>query len=144
MLDYPTEVEKLYESMASSYVDVFRYHRDVRESDRLACYATIKRRESSGEGYLLIAEGSALEQSDLNASAVITGLCAPELLLRRAGHCNRRYEDQPGTVIVVGDRSNYAGRVLSPDRMNAYLEYLEAGTDGPSVFRTRSFRELVV
>ena len=122
------DASKLYDLLTPLYpILVFKYVSSASLDDRLTTYAQIRELEKEGEGYLLVADSDAFENSDLDVNILITSLCAPELLIRRAGRCNRRGDLTSGEIIVVGDR--YVGRPLAEVQARTYVEALRSCKD---------------
>jgi CRISPR-associated endonuclease/helicase Cas3 len=121
----PEQALLLFERLSPLYPNlVFCYRSDQAKSERMMTYAQIRELEKEGEGYLLICDGPAIESADVDVNLLITSLCAPEGLLRRAGRCNRRGDLTMGEIIVVG--SSYSGRTLPETRLRHYVEFLES------------------
>ncbi|MBV9848077.1 MAG: hypothetical protein JO250_00170 [Armatimonadetes bacterium] len=107
------DAESLYARLASSYPhSVYLYHPSLPADARRRTYAQLRELEKEGEGYLLLTTGDALESSDLDATVLLSTLCPPENLIRRAGRCNRRGEMPSGQLVLVGDRFAPASRPL--------------------------------
>jgi CRISPR-associated endonuclease/helicase Cas3 len=109
---------------------VYLYHSGQRAEERMRIYSQLRELEKEGEGYLLIADGAAVEAADLDVNMMITSTCSPEQLIRRAGRCNRRADLVSGEMIVVG--TQYVGRELPESRAGAYLDKLKSFTSASS------------
>lgn len=106
-----SDAQTLYERLAPSYPhSVYLYHSALPAADRLRLYAQLRELEKEGEGYLLLTTGDVLETADLDATVLLTTLCPPENLIRRAGRCNRRGDLPDGQVVVIGDAFGSAVR----------------------------------
>ncbi len=100
------------------------YLSGMRADDRRAVYSVLKCAEASGDGYILIADAAATECADLSADLLVTGVCAPEGLLRRSGRCNRRNDFSEGTMLVVESLAYVPTRRMPADVQRAYIETL--------------------
>lgn len=116
--------------------NTYLYHPNQQSNIRLQTYGHLRELEKKGEGYLLFTTGGALESSDLDTSAVISSLCSPENLIRRAGRCNRRGEFQDAQIIVVGRQLSADTRVLprAESYLGALAEYSGAAFD-PEIWK---------
>jgi len=111
----------LHARLAPSYPhSVYLYHPALPAQARRLVYAQLRELEKEGEGYLLLTTGDALESSDLDATVLLSTLCPPENLIRRAGRCNRR-GDLPSARVVL----------FAPAQAADYLAALRAQTDLP-------------
>ena len=122
------DAEALFERLTASYPhSVYLYHARQPADQRRRTYAQLRELEKEGEGYLLLTTGGALETADLDATVLLTTLCPPENLVRRAGRCNRRGDLAQGAhVIVVGETFSHTCRTLSPDQQSDYLTALQS------------------
>ncbi len=128
----PTDAEALYTRLAASYPhSVYLYHPNQPAADRRRIYAQLRELEKEGEGYLLLTTGDALESSDLDATVILSTLCPPENLIRRAGRCNRRGDLPAAQIVLLGDMLQSASRSLSPAQTTDYFAALRAQTDLP-------------
>ena len=85
------EAEALYSRLITAYPhNVYLYYTSQPAEARRRTYAQLRELEKEGEGYLLLTTGDALEAGDLDATVLLSTLCPPENLIRRAGRCNRR------------------------------------------------------
>jgi CRISPR-associated endonuclease/helicase Cas3 len=75
--------------------------------------------------------GNALESADLDATTLLSTLCPPENLIRRAGRCNRRGDLPSGQIILVGNAFAPTTRALNPSQSDAYLAVLRTQNDVP-------------
>jgi CRISPR/Cas system-associated endonuclease/helicase Cas3 len=142
-LEETADVDRLYDDCVGLYPEnVFKYHSGQNSADRLMAYAQLRELEKEGEGYLLIVEGLALENADLDASVLITSVCAPESLLRRAGRCNRRGDLANGQIVVLDDGS-YSGRQLPKARHLAFLSQLHSYSE-ERVFVPEPWKRFIV
>lgn len=119
------DAETLYTRLAGSYPhSVYLYHPNQTADERRRTYAQLRELEKEGEGYLLLTTGDALESSDLDATVLLSTLCPPENLIRRAGRVNRR-GDLPGAqIVLIGDTFSPASRSLNPSQAADYLAAL--------------------
>ena len=125
VLETPGQAEALYTRIASSYPhSVYLYHPDQPDTERRRLYAQLRELEKEGEGYLLLTTGDALETSDLDATVLLTTLCPPENLIRRAGRCNRRSDLPAAEVIVFGDTFAVSARPLNIAQVTDYMTAL--------------------
>lgn len=92
--------------------NTYLYHTDQPPNIRLQTYGHLRELEKKGEGYLLVTTGGALENSDLDAEVVISMLCNPENLIRRAGRCNRRGGFTDAQFVVVGNQFSAQTRAI--------------------------------
>lgn len=122
-----SDAEILHQRLAASYPhSVFLYHAQQASEGRRRTYAQLRELEKKGAGYLLLTTGGAMETADLDATVLLTTLCPPENLIRRAGRCNRRGElTQGAQVTVVGSAFSPASRPLSPEQQADYLAALQ-------------------
>ena len=128
----PADAEALYARLAPAYPhSVYVYHADQPASERRRLYAQLRELEKEGEGYLLLTTGGALESSDLDATVLLSTLCLPENLIRRAGRCNRRGDLPAAQIVVFGDAFHPAIRSLTISQADEYLAALRAQTDLP-------------
>ena len=126
------EAEALFSRLASAYPhNVYLYYTSQPAESRRRTYAQLRELEKEGEGYLLLTTGDALEASDLDATVLLSTLCPPENLIRRAGRCNRRGDLPSGQMVLVGDTLSPASRQLNPAQTSDYLTALQAQTDLP-------------
>ena len=132
VFDSPREAEALHDRLASAYPhSVFLYHPTLPPDARRQTYAQLRELEKEGEGYLLLTTGDALESSDLDATLLLSTLCPPEHLIRRAGRCNRRAEMSSGQLVLVGDQFSPASRPLPPAQVDAYRDALSEHSGKP-------------
>ena len=128
----PAEAEALHARLNASYPhSVFLYHPEQEPDARRRTYAQLRELEKEGEGYLLISTGSAVESSDLDATVLLSMVCAPEGLIKRAGRANRRGDLPAAQVMVVGDAPHPAARPLPAAQREAYLAALRAQAGAP-------------
>ena len=126
------DAELLHARLAPSYPhSVYLYHPAQPAQARRMVYAQLRELEKEGEGYLLLTTGGALESSDLDATVLLSTLCPPENLIRRAGRCNRRGDLPSAQVVLFGDALDPAARPLAPAQAADYLAALRAQTDLP-------------
>ena len=128
----PEDAEVLYARLAPAYPhSVYVYHPGQPAEARRRTYAQLRELEKEGEGYLLLTTGDALESSDLDATVLLSTLCPPENLIRRAGRVNRR-GDLPSTqIVLVGDDFAPTSRPLNPSQAADYLSALRAQSELP-------------
>jgi hypothetical protein len=126
------EAETLYTRLRSSYPhSVYVYHANQPPEERRRTYAQLRELEKEGEGYLLLTTGDALESSDLDATVLLSTLCAPENLIRRAGRVNRRGDLPSAQIVIVGDSFASTARALNPSQAADYLSALRAQSELP-------------
>ena len=126
------EAEALFSRLASAYPhNVYLYYTGLPADARRRTYAQLRELEKEGEGYLLLTTGDALEASDLDATVLLSTLCPPENLIRRAGRCNRRGDLPSAQIVLFGDTLSPASRPLNAARTSEYLSALGAQTDLP-------------
>ena len=126
------DAETLYARLAPSYPhSVYVYHASQPVEARRRTYAQVRELEKEGEGYLLLTTGGAVEAADLDATMLLSTLCLPENLIRRAGRCNRRGDLPNAHVVVVGDQFAEAARPLTDGQAGGYLAALCAQTGMP-------------
>jgi len=126
------EAEALFSRLASAYPhNVYLYYTSQPAESRRRTYAQLRELEKEGEGYLLLTTGDALEASDLDATVLLSTLCPPENLIRRAGRCNRRGDLPSAQIVLVGDTLSPSSRQLNPAQTSDYLTALQAQTDLP-------------
>lgn len=135
------EAESLHQRLAASYPhSVYLYHHEQPSEVRRRTYAQLRELEKEGEGYLLLTTGAALETADLDATVLLSTLCPPENLIRRAGRCNRRGDLAQGAqIILIGDTFGPTARTLPAPQMTAYTDALaeRSGTEfAPDFWKT--------
>lgn len=81
--------------------------------DRLSVYGGLRTAEREGRRYVCIADPAVAEAVDLSADLVVTGVCSPESLVRRAGRCNRRREFASGRILVITEEAEKSAKRLS-------------------------------
>jgi CRISPR-associated endonuclease/helicase Cas3 len=107
------------------------YHEAIPQSERRAVYSDLMEREDRGEGYVVITTACALESSDLDASVLITGLCPPENLLRRAGRLNRHGQFAASRLQVCGTALPDDTRAMNEVQRDAYVSALRNADGQP-------------
>lgn len=121
------DAEMLHGRLASSYPhSVYLYHAEQGPDTRRQVYAQLRELEKEGEGYLLLTTGGALETSDLDATVLLSTLCPPENLIRRAGRCNRRADLPNAQITLVGNSFSPTARPLP--KADEYLSALRDGS----------------
>jgi CRISPR-associated endonuclease/helicase Cas3 len=121
------DAEDLYARLVHSYPhSVYVYHATQAPEDRRRIYAQLRELEKEGEGYLLLTTGPAIETSDLDASILLSTLCPPENLIRRAGRCNRRGDLPDAQIVLFGDTLAPTARPLPT--AEDYLAALDASS----------------
>ena len=126
------EAEALCSRLAAAYPhNVYLYYTSQPAEHRRRTYAQLRELEKEGEGYLLLTTGDALETSDLDATVLLSSLCPPENLIRRAGRCNRRGDLPAAQIVLFGSALSPASRPLNPSQTGDYLSALQAQTDLP-------------
>lgn len=132
VVETAADAETLFAHLAPSYPHgVYLYHADQPAGPRRRTYAQLRELEKEGEGYLLLTTGGALEAGDLDATVLLSTLCPPENLIRRAGRCNRRGDLPAAQIVLFGDTLSPASRPLSDSQAAEYLAALRAMTDLP-------------
>jgi CRISPR/Cas system-associated endonuclease/helicase Cas3 len=89
-----------------------------------------------------VVDGPALEASDLSAAALITSLCAPERLLRRAGRVNRRAEQVGARITVVGSGDEPMAPLMPAKKRAAYWQALKSAQVARP-FMAREWKEYI-
>lgn len=126
------DAETLYPRLAASYPhSVYLYHAGQPADERRRTYAELREMEKEGEGYLLLTTGDALESSDLDAAVLLSTLCPPENLIRRAGRVNRRGSLPGAQIVLVGNTFSPASRSLNPSQGADYLAALRTQSELP-------------
>ena len=123
------DAETVHARLAPSYPhSVFLYHEQQPAETRRRLYAQLRELEKEGEGFLLLTTGAALETADLDATVLLTTLCLPENLIRRAGRVNRRGELHAAELVVLGEQFAPSARPLpsAEDYLTALRD--ESGT----------------
>jgi CRISPR-associated endonuclease/helicase Cas3 len=121
----PESIEVCFSEISSLYPHgVYAYHSGQADSERQVVYAQLRELEKEGEGYLLVTDSLAIANADIDINSLITGLCSPEMLIRRAGRCNRRGDLKNGQIIVLG-AGGYVGRHLRGTRLIGYMQAME-------------------
>ena len=128
----PDDAETLFARLAPAYPhSVYAYHPGQPAETRRRTYAQLRELEKEGEGYLLLTTGAALESSDLDATVLLSTLCPPENLIRRAGRVNRRGDLPSAQIVLVGDDFAPSSRPLDPSQAADYLSALRAQAELP-------------
>jgi len=128
----PADAEILLARLAPAYPhSVYLYHPGQPAETRRRTYAQLRELEKEGEGYLLMTTGDALESSDLDATVLLSTLCPPENLIRRAGRVNRRGDLPAAQIVLVGDAFAPAARPLNPSQAAEYVSALRAQSELP-------------
>ncbi len=126
------DAEALQARIAAAYPhNVYLYHPAQPAAARRRVYAQVRELEKEGEGYLLLTTGGALESSDLDATTLLSTLCPPENLIRRAGRVNRRGDLPTAQIVVVGDTFAPTARPLPAAQSADYLSTLRAQSELP-------------
>ena len=126
------DAEALHVRLSPSYPhNVYLYHPALPAAARRRVYAQVRELEKEGEGYLLLTTGDALETSDLDATTLLSTLCPPENLIRRAGRVNRRGDLPAAQIVIVGNTFALASRRLPVAQSADYLSTLRAQSDLP-------------
>lgn len=120
------EAEALHARLAADFPATLIYHADQPAESRRRIYAQLRELEKAGKGCLLLTTGEALESSDLSAFIVLSTLCPPENLIRRAGRCNRHGTLPQAQIILSGDTFAPTSRTLSAHLTADYLAALRA------------------
>jgi CRISPR-associated endonuclease/helicase Cas3 len=107
------------------------YHEQIPQNQRRALYSNLREAEQRGEGYLMITTACALESSDLDASVLITGICPPESLLRRAGSLNPRGQFPAARLQVCGTAFPEETRSMNTVQRDAYVDALKKADGKP-------------
>ena len=92
--------------------NVIVYDSTASDAERHDLYAQLRQSEGDGKKTIIVADGAAIETSDLSADFLATTLCSPESLLRRAGRCNRRCDLPEGKIAVVETGDGMSGRTM--------------------------------
>lgn len=111
-------------SQALSRSNLLLYHGRLDPEWRRWIYQRVQKLDQEGKPYLLVSTSAIEVGVDLNATHLITEICAPEALVHRAGRVNRRGTVAEAEVRVIG-RSIPA--YLDPFREDqaAFERYLE-------------------
>lgn len=142
-VDDPDLLARVYQRLASEQnPNLYRYTEGMNRDDRLGAYSTILALEQEGEGYLLVTDGPSLASSDFSAELLVTTVCAPEDLIRRAGRVNRRGRQPEARIVVVGDRYPAGARAL-PDARNSVYWHALAAAASPLAFQSREWKEFI-
>ena len=104
--------------------EVVVYESNIADEDRHTIYERLRVAEQDGKKRIIVADGPAIETSDLSSDLVATSLCTPESLLRRAGRCNRRSEVAEGKIVVVESGQPMSGRKMPEYSHRMYTETL--------------------
>ena len=132
VFETPEDAEALFARLAPAYPhSVYVYHPGQPAETRRRTYAQLRELEKEGEGYLLLTTGDALESSDLDATVLLSSLCPPENLIRRAGRVNRRGDLPAAQIVLVGDDFAPHSRPLNPSQTADYLSALRAQSELP-------------
>jgi CRISPR-associated endonuclease/helicase Cas3 len=118
------------------------YTSSLPASERLKIYEGLKASERSSDGYILIADAAAFETADLSSDVVVTGLCPPEGLVRRAGRCNRHGCFAKARLIVVDSGWPDVVRTMPVDLRSEYNATL-TGLTAPSPFSLAEWQRFV-
>lgn len=127
------DAQALHRRLLGAYPhSVYLYHEALSADARRRVYAQVRELEKEGEGYLLLTTGNALEASDLDATLLLSTVCAPANLIRRAGRVNRRGDLPHAEIVLVGEGSSQAaaylaalraesGKSFDPELWKAYI-----------------------
>ncbi len=127
-----SDSEALHARLAASWPQsVSLYHPDQPAKTRRSTYARLRELEKQGEGYLLLTAGNELETSDLDATVLLSTLCPPENLIRRAGRCNRRGDFKDTQIIIAGNSLPSEARSFSAPQTADYLAALRSQSEHP-------------
>lgn len=114
---------------ALCHANLFLYHGRLDPEWRRWIYARVRELDKEERPYVLVSTSAIEVGVDLNATHLITEICAPEALVQRAGRVNRRGTVAGAEVRVVGSSI--------PEYLNPF------GEDGESLGRyTELLREL--
>lgn len=126
------DAEILHRRLAPSYPhSVYVYHTAQSSEQRRRIYAQLRELEKEGEGYLLLTTSEVLESSDLDATVLLSTLCPPENLIRRAGRVNRRGDLPSAQIVLFGDTFSPSSRILNSSQASDYLAALRAQSELP-------------
>lgn len=100
------------------------YHGRLDGWQRRKVYSELKRRETAGNGYLLVTTSAIEVGCDLNADCLITEICNPASLIQRAGRCNRRGDRNGAEIIVVGNTIKTYLRDIGEEQEAAFVRAL--------------------
>jgi CRISPR-associated endonuclease/helicase Cas3 len=132
VLDTAEQAETLYNKLASlNSQSVFFYDPNQKQDSRLQTYGQLRNLEKQDKGYLLITTGHMIEVSNLDADVLITALCPPENLIRRAGRCNRYGKRTDSKIIVIGDQLPETSRPLNTSQAADYFQSLKTQNQTP-------------
>jgi len=106
------------------------YHGRLDNDQRKKVYAELKRRESVGEGYILVTTSAIEVGCDLNADYLITEICNPASLIQRAGRCNRRNDRENAEVVVIGNGIKDFLREISEENEQVFIDKLQEKSGG--------------
>lgn len=112
---------------ALSQSNLFLYHGRLDPTWRRLIYNRVRELDREGKPYVLVSTSAIEVGVDLNATHLITEICAPEALIQRAGRVNRRGDVCNAEVRVVGC---YIPDYLNPfgndkDALDKYLALLK-------------------
>lgn len=138
---------RLYQRLAlgahqNVYKAVFRYDTGMERADRVDAYSRLRKLDEEAAGYLAVGDWPAVEGSDLSADLLVTGVCSPESLIRRAGRVNRRDLQAGASIVVVGDRYPAGERAL-PDGVKDTYEEALATASTPRIFQSREWKPFI-
>ena len=132
VFENPADAEALLARLTPAYPhSVYLYHPGQPAETRRRTYAQLRELEKEGEGYLLMTTGDALESSDLDATVLLSTLCPPENLIRRAGRVNRRGDLSASQIVLVGEDFAPGARPLNPSQAAEYVSALRAQSELP-------------
>lgn len=145
--DDSAQSARLYQHLSSGthqnvYKAVYRYDTGLTRREREEAYFRLRALDDEGSGYLVVTDGPAVESSDLSADLLISGVCQPESLIRRAGRVNRRGSQPGARIVVVGDRYPAGARPLAQDLKEGYEEAL-ASAATPRLFQSREWKPFI-
>ena len=129
----PADLERIACVAMAAGNDPIVYSSALPQAQRRQLYAGLRDAQEQGIGFCCVADAAAVETSDLSAEVLITDICSPDALLRRAGRCNRRREFAQGRILVIGPTKDSADRGENAELGSHYLNLLQELAD-PATF----------
>lgn len=122
--EFVRDMAKLHEKLQD--LQPIIYHGRLTAKQRTEAIREIIRRQSNGEGFLVLATSAIEAGCDLDAHLIVTELCNPDSLAQLAGRLNRRGKMKDALLIVVGDRIKPLVSTLDETETSDYLNELAA------------------
>lgn len=147
--EFVSDLIRLYSNLA--HLNPLIYHGRLTSTQRSKVIQELIRRQSSDEGFLVIATSAIEAGCDLDAHLVVTEICNPDSLVQLAGRLNRRGLFSDAKLIIVGTKIknasidtdvvrdymrdlNEMGQFFDPQRLQKYFHPSKADWMGEILF----------